>query len=419
MPRKPRTETAFTSIRVIGKKAQDMLQRARESLIAEEKEEKQTPLNTQRKRAPTVITLSVKSVVQAAFAILAIAIGSFLIFNLRHKILLLMLAVFIATVIDPGVHRMKRWGIPRGVAILVHYFIALFAFLFLIISFIPIIATQLQDIASNISRDLTPFMANPHIQVPLLPAEANVQLNRLLETTMQNLSLDYFTTSLQQAGQNLSDVAQESVRLAARVAGSVVNFVISMILVLVLAFFMQLEKERILYWIRGFLPHKYRTYVDLKSEAIHTKIGQWVRGELLLMFSIFLLTFVALSILRIDYALTLAVLAGFCEIIPAIGPIIASVPAMLIGGTQEGLIWVPILGGVYYAIQWTENNLLVPIIMRRAVGLSPIAILFAMMVGISFPDTIHPILGVILAVPATTVITIFLEDWREIHSRDK
>jgi predicted PurR-regulated permease PerM len=179
-----------------------------------------------------------------------------------------------------------------------------------------------------------------------------------------------------------------------------------------LAFFMQLEKERIVYWIRGFLPYRYRMYVDMKFAAIHTKIGQWVRGELLLMFSIFLITFIALSILGIDYALTLAVLAGFFELIPAIGPLFAAIPAILIGGTQEGLMWVPILAGVYYAIQWTENNLLVPLIMKRAVGLSPIAVLFAMMVGISFPNTIHPVLGVLLAVPVTTIIALFLEDWR-------
>jgi len=417
MAHRPRAETAFTSIRIIGKKAQDMLQRARESLLAEEKEPQQAPIAMQRKHPPTVVTLSVKSVVQAAFAILAIVLGAWLIFHLRHQILLLTLAIFIATVVDPGVQHMQRWGVPRGIAILVQYCIALFALLFLVISFIPIIATQLQDIASNISQDIAPFMADPHIQVPLLTEESNAQLNRLLETTLRNLSIDQFTTALQQAGQNLSDVAQESVRLAARIAGSVVNFVVSMIIVLVLAFFMQLEKERLVYWARGFLPHKYRAYADLKSEAIQTKIGQWVRGELLLMFVIFLLTLIALSILRIEYALTLAVLAGFCEIIPTVGPIIAAVPAMLIGGTQEGLIWVPILAGVYYAIQWTENNLLVPLIMKRAVGLSPIAILFAMMVGISFPDTIHPVLGVILAVPATTVITIFLEDWRGAQSR--
>jgi predicted PurR-regulated permease PerM len=72
-----------------------------------------------------------------------------------------------------------------------------------------------------------------------------------------------------------------------------------------------------------------------------------------------------------------------------------------------------IIAAMYYVIQWCENNLLVPLIMKRAVGLSPIAILFAMLIGISFPDIIHPILGVMLAIPVTTIITIFLEDWRK------
>ena len=90
----------------------------------------------------------------------------------------------------------------------------------------------------------------------------------------------------------------------------------------------------------------------------------------------------------------------------------AAIPAVIIAGTQKGFIWIIVVGLLYYAIQWCENNILVPVIMRRAVGLSPIAILFAMMVGISFPDTIHPVLGVMLAVPATTVLAIFLNDWR-------
>ena len=82
-----------------------------------------------------------------------------------------------------------------------------------------------------------------------------------------------------------------------------------------------------------------------------------------------------------------------------------------------GFLWALVLAGVYYVIQWCENNLLVPLVMKRAVGLSPIAILFAMMVGISFPETIHPLIGVMLAIPATTIISIFLEDW-QLSTRD-
>jgi predicted PurR-regulated permease PerM len=157
-------------------------------------------------------------------------------------------------------------------------------------------------------------------------------------------------------------------------------------------------------------------YVDAKADAIHIKIGQWARGEAVLMFSIFALTLLALVILRMPYALTLAVLAGFCEFIPAMGPLIAAVPAVLIALSQQGFVWAAVVMGVYYVIQWCENNLLVPLIMRRAVGLSPVAILFSMMIGVSFPDTIHPVLGVMLAIPTTTIIAIFLRDLSERNS---
>jgi predicted PurR-regulated permease PerM len=418
MSSKRKPAAAFTSIRVIGSKAQRMLNRARAAMAKEQKTHLKPLRTPEVPEDEIVMHLSLRSVVQAAFAIIAIGLGLWLLFTLRHKILLLLLAMFIATIVDPGVQALQRWGVPRSVAIVMHYLLALGLIVFLIISFIPIIATQIQDIAANVSQSLTPFMNDPRIELPLLQPEANAQLSRLAETLLQNLSVDRFVLNLQQAGQNLSDVAQESVRFAARVAGSVVNFFVSLVIVLVMAFFMQMEKERITMWFRGFLPRRYRGYADRKSEAIHTKIGQWMRGELMLMSAIFLLTLVTLSILGIDYALTLAVLAGFCEAIPGVGPLIAAIPAMLVAGTQEGLMWIPITAGVYYAIQWTENNLLVPLIMKRAVGLSPIAILFSMMVGISFPDTIHPILGILLAVPASTIITIFLEDWREYQSRD-
>jgi predicted PurR-regulated permease PerM len=322
--------------------------------------------------------------------------------------------VFLAAVIDPGVQWLENeLRVPRAIAVLIHYFIALFVILFLFISLIPIIAAQLQQIAVFLSTEVDAFLANPQIEIPLVSMDTNIRLTSLAQGTLQTLSINEFTDALAQFGQNLSTAAQGGVRYIAQLAGSVVGFFISFIIVLVLSMFIQLEKEGIVQWIRSLFPQKFRTYLDHKSEAVHTKIGQWARGQLLLMLSIFALTLIALIILRMPYALTLAVLAGFCEFIPAVGPFIAAVPAVLIAFTQEGFIWGLVLAGVYYVIQWCENNLLVPLIMKRAVGLSPIAILFAMMVGVSFPATLHPILGVMLAVPTTTILTIFLEDIRD------
>ncbi|MDD5623572.1 MAG: AI-2E family transporter [Candidatus Peribacteraceae bacterium] len=417
-PQKP--QNTFMSFRIIGKKAQRLLQRARKTILTEvqEQREKRASLPLRNTRNDLVVHLSVLSVARATLAVLAVCVGAIVVYELRDKILLLLLAGFVAVVIDPSVQSMTRIGIPRGIAVLVHYFVAIFLFAFLVVSLIPIVALQLQQIAIFLSERVNLFLQDPQISLPLLTAETNQRLTVLTQTSLQNLSISRFTDALQQLSQNLSGLAQGSWEFAKVIAGSVASFITSFIVVLVLAFFMQLEKEKIIHWFRGFFPPSLRSYMDLKLEAIHTKLAQWARGEALLMLSIFTLTLIALLILRMPYALTLAILAGFCEFVPAVGPFLAAIPAVLIAVTQGGIVWGLVIAGVYYVIQWCENNLLIPLIMKRAVGLSPIAILFALMIGISFPDTIHPVLGVILSIPATTILVLFLEDLRSIRERN-
>lgn len=405
----------------MGERAHKLLARARDEIKKQQGEEKKEstlpPPLSHQKREEMAIHFSISDVVQAAFALLAIVLGSWLIIQLKDTIILFLLALFIAVTIDPGVQRLEHLGLPRGLAILLHYFAAIFLLFFLLISLIPIIASQLQQIAIFITLQVDAFLSDPEVSLPLLSDTLNRRLTDLLQATLQDISIVQFVDTLQQLGQNLSAIAQGSLRFATRLAGSIVSFVVNLIVVLVIAFFIQVEKEDIARWLRDFLPRHLRPYFELKSEAIHSKIGQWVRGQLLLALSIGTLVFIALSILRIPYALTLAALAAFTEFIPYIGPLLAAIPAILIALTQGGLLWAAIIIAVYYIIQWCENNLLVPLIMKRAVGLSPIAIIFAMFFGISFPAVIHPILGILLAVPLTTVLALFLEDWRELRSR--
>ena len=414
-PKKKKEASSFTSLRVLGEKAQRMIEKAKKVNQAEKKQKK-TPLPKKKECDEVISHISVSSVTKAAFAILFIIVGTYILLSIRDKVILVLLAMFLAAVIDPGVDVLERWGVPRAVGVLIHYCIAVFLIFFLIASLIPIIAKQIQEIALLLSVKVDTFLANPKIDLPLLSDQVNQQLTVLVQTTLQNLEIDRFTDALQQMSKQLSSTASQSVLYAANIAGSVFRFFVSMAVVMVLAFFMQMEKENIFRWAIGFFPQKYRMYLSGKTEAIHTKIAQWARGQLMLCFSIFTLTLIALVILDMDYALTLAALAGFCEFIPAVGPLIAAIPAMLIAASKGGIVWMLVIAGVYYVIQWCENNLLVPLIMKRAVGLSPIAILIAMMVGISFPETIHPIIGVMLAVPSTTILTLFLEDWRK-HER--
>ena len=407
---------AFTSFRILGQRAQEFLQKARkQKSSAPTAEDKGMPVELQE---PDVhVGFSGVSVAKSTAIVLIVIACAWMMFVLRDKLILLLLGFFVAAIIDPGVVAMERWRIPRGVGVLLHYFIALFFFVFLLVSLIPIIAQQLQQIAVLISEQVNTFLDNPQISLPLITPEVNRNLTELVRATLENLSINKFADTLQTFGQNLGSFAGGSVLLATRIAGSVVGFFVKLIIVLVLAFFIQVEKEHIRSWFRSFFPLQYRRYLDTKTDAIHHKIGRWARGQLVLSLCIGLLVCIALVILRMPYAATLAVLAAFTEFIPYIGPFIAAIPAVLIAVTQGGLLWALIVAGIYYVVQWCENNLLVPLIMKRAVGLSPIAIIFAMLVGVSFPGIVHPVLGILLAVPATTIITLFIEDWREMRQR--
>jgi predicted PurR-regulated permease PerM len=422
MPPKKSTK-AFTSFRVIGKKAQDLLIRA-----SQEIQKKNAKTNGASAALPPeaqeqprlLVDFSLGSIAKSTLTILGIVVGAWALYQLMDKILLLILGLFVAAIIDPTVRSMEKWGIPRGIAILLHYFGLVLIVVFLLVSLIPIVAQQMQNIAVLLTNYVNAFRADPTLAIPLIGPDVNARLTDLLRTLLDNLSIGQFATSLQTWGQNMSSVASSWVLFATRVAGSVVGFFVKLIIVLVLAFFIQIEKERIRLWFSSFFSHRYRSYIDDKTVAVHLKIAQWARGQMLLAFSIGMLVFVALNILGMtEYAATLAVLAAMTEFVPYIGPFIAAVPSVIIALSEGGFMWAAIVAGVYYIIQWCENNLLVPLIMKRAVGISPIAVMFAMLVGVSFPDIIHPILGLLLAVPTATIIVIFLEDWRQMRQNKR
>lgn len=406
---------SFTSFRIIGEKAQRLFAKAREMQNRQLSDNAPTPVIDEEQLPQVTVHLSIGSVVRSAFAVLAIVAGVTLLWFLQDKIVILFLSIFVAMIIDPGVQFLRRLGLPRGLGILLHYFVALFLLVFLLVSLVPLIASQLIDLAGLMQNEVNEFLLQPQVSLPLISEAANASLTQLVESTLRNLSINQFADALQQFGQNLSTATQSSLLLAAHLAGSVVNFFGNLVIILVMAFFIQIEKEKIVSWSKSFLPARLRPYVDDKSEAIQTKMAQWTRGQLVLCLFIGFMVFLALTVLRMPYALTLGILAGFTEFIPVVGPLIAAVPAVLIAGTQFGLFNALIVALVYYAIQWCENNLLVPLIMKRAVGLSPLAILFAMLVGVSFPSVIHPVLGIILSIPATTILAIFIEDWRIHH----
>jgi predicted PurR-regulated permease PerM len=182
----------------------------------------------------------------------------------------------------------------------------------------------------------------------------------------------------------------------------------NLVLVLVLTFFMTVEERALYDFFLSLFPSRYGGYISTRMEAIKEKIGHWLRGQLLLSLVAGVLTYVGLLILNVDYALTLSVIAGILMVIPVMGRVFAWIFTLPVVFNQSPLLalWVSIW---YFILFQVENNFLVPYIMNKAVGLSPIITIFAMLVGSQYLG----ILGLVISIPIATSVAIFVKDYME------
>jgi predicted PurR-regulated permease PerM len=212
---------------------------------------------------------------------------------------------------------------------------------------------------------------------------------------------------LQNLGSNLT---QSSLTIFSTTLG-IFSGLISIIVIISLTFYMSAKKDGMKGFIAALTPSKYESYAVSAAERIKTKIGRWMQGQLFLMFVIFTLDFIALYFLDVPYALILAIIGGLLEIIPYIGPLIAAVPAVILGFLVSPLTGFLVIAA-YIVIQQAEGHIITPQIMKKAVGLNPIVVILVLLIGAKIGGA----LGAILSVPITTAISVFVDDLVEKNS---
>ncbi len=193
---------------------------------------------------------------------------------------------------------------------------------------------------------------------------------------------------------------------AMRVLFTTINGLFNLITIAVLSFYLLLERDRIkknLYKVIPVLPQERVTNLIQK---IDVQLGHWVRGELALMFIVGLATYIGLSLLKVPYALPLAVMTGILEFIPNVGPIFSGFVATIVTvatGSPVSAVGVVVL---YVIVQQLENNLLVPKIMQAAVGLNPLVAILSFLVG----ATLFGLPGALIAVPTAAMLQVIVID---------
>lgn len=314
---------------------------------------------------PQRIDISHRTVIFIAIFILGLWI-TYLILDL---LIVLFVAIILMSAFAPLVSSLTKLKIPKALAI---------AFTYIII--IALVAGILAGIVPPLIEESSKLIIN----LPSL-------LSQLLATT--NIDKSIFQSELTSISKNAF-----SITLA------VFDNILTIIFLLVLTFYLLLERENIEGHISAFFVGHEEKAKQLIIK-IEEKLGSWLRGQMFLSLIIGVLSYIGLLILNIPYALPLAIFAGIMEIIPVIGPIVSAIPAVVLAFTIS-----PILAGgvavMYFVIQQLENHLIVPQVMNRAVGLNPLLVILAIAVG----SRLLGFGGALLAVPFAVVLQIIITE---------
>jgi predicted PurR-regulated permease PerM len=172
---------------------------------------------------------------------------------------------------------------------------------------------------------------------------------------------------------------------------------------LAIVFFWLVEHARLQRYSLAFLPADRRAGARNAWNEIETRLGLWVRGQLILMGFMGVTTGTAYALLGLPGALLLGLIAALTEAIPIVGPLLGAIPAILVAATVSPELAL-VVALIYVVLQLIEGNVLVPIVMRNTIGISPLLVLFSLLVGAE----VGGLLGAFLAVPIAASIEIVL-----------
>jgi len=308
-------------------------------------------------------------------ALLLVIAGWFLI-QIKGILILFFISYILMVSLVPYVKYMTAHKIPRPIAAAFVYLAVLLIIILLVVPLIPFFSTQIQSLIHSFPQYVDEILKVLGIEI----GQSQVQ--------------SFIISQLNAIGSS-----------AFAVTGAIVGTIFSTFLVFVISFYLMLDYERLKKEVTYFFPkHQKEKAIDIIHQ-VEDKLGSWFRGQLVLCFSIGLCTWVALALINFPFALPLALLAGMLEIVPTIGPILSAIPAVIVAlSISPGLAVIIVL--IYIGIQMLENNILVPKIMQRAVGLNPILVILAISIG----ATMLGILGALLSVPFATLLIIVIKN---------
>ena len=348
------------------------------------------------------ISISSGTIFKAVVIILLVI----LLFVVKDLVLVVLTSIVLASAIEPLIVWMKKGRIRRLPAVIITYLVLALVFSGIIYFFVPPLVKDTSSFLGAVPKYIdTISIWNPvNEDLSQQKTVAASFSQGLAEGTQAVEKLTTRQSSVKEFVDNLAAAFSNVSEGAFQVISAIFGGLLSFILIIVLSFYLAVQENGISNFLKVILPKKYEEYaVDLWKRT-ELKIGYWIQGQLLLAVLVGVLVYLSLIVLGVKNALVLAVIAAAFEIIPLFGPILAAIPAIAIAFSDSGTTTALLVAGSYVIIHQFENHLFYPLVVKKIIGVPPIIVILALVVGAKLAG----FLGLILSVPvATTLMELF------------
>ncbi len=337
-----------------------------------------------------LISISSGTIVRAILFGLLLA-GIFFFWDI---VLVVLMAIVLASAIEPAAQWAVRRRVPRLLAVVLIYLGAVASLAATLYFFVPPVLEDAVGLLSRFPRgiDLGGILGPVSEKSPEF-------LRPGLATISENLSLAEAVSGLRGT---IAALSSNIFKVLAAVFGGVMSFV----LVIVLSFYLAVQEGGIETFLKIVTPVRHERYITDLWRRAQYKIGKWLQGQLVLMLIVGVLVYLGLTVLGVRYALLLALLAALFEVIPLFGPVLAAIPAIGLGLADGGLTEGLLVAGLYAIIQQFENQLIYPLVVSKVVGIPPLLVILALLVGARLAG----FLGLVLSVPVAAAFREYLHD---------
>lgn len=328
---------------------------------------------------PVKIELTFKSIVYL-FALVLSLLGTITFLKeLRQLIIIFIVAFIVSEALYPNVTRFEKKGIPRPLAVLLIYSFIIGILSFAIAGVIPVFIEQ-----SNKLAQIGPSLLQ-NLKVAGYPIDVS-SFFRIFESLPSALA--HLTVAI------LSNLVQG-------------------ILILVITFYMVMQRPLLTAQTFSFLSKKQTDLIFEVLRRLETRLASWISGQFVLMLIVGLLNFLGYSLIGLEFAVSLGIIAGILEIVPNVGPAFAAILAGLVGLSTGNPLMAFLAICVGTLVQQLENHFIVPKVMKEAVGLNPLITILLLLTG----GQLGGVLGAILAVPVYLTAEVVIKTYFEFKNK--